>query len=65
MNSGNLSPITVDEYQEGEDTEDLTDMDTLILAKWRPTGNKSTSPLWFQWNTEKQNLEILSEERGR
>ena len=55
-----LSKSSLDEYQEGEDTEDLTDMDTLILKEMETHGKQPhISFLGFSGTPKNKTLEIF------
>ena len=54
-----LSKSSLDEYQEGEDTEDLTDMDTLILKEMETTGTNPISFFGFSGTPKNKTLEIF------
>lgn len=55
-----LSKSSLDEYQEGEDTEDLTDMDTLILKEMETHGKQAhISFFGFSGTPKNKTLEIF------
>ena len=55
-----LSKSSLDEYQEGEDTEDLTDMDTLILKEMETHGKQPhISFFGFSGTPKNKTLEIF------
>ena len=55
-----LSKSSLDEYQEGEDTEDLTDMDTLILNQMETHGKQPhISFFGFSGTPKNKTLEIF------
>ena len=56
----NLSKSSLDEYQEGEDSADLTDMDTLILKEMETHGKQShISFFGFSGTPKNKTLEIF------